>query len=146
MICFPIDLPADEPCQAAVLGCDPVAVRTARALTRSALDAWSLPGLRDDAELVVSELVTNAQRYASRVAFAVVLRPATGEIEVAVWDDGPGTPAISRGDADLESGRGLVLVAACSTEWGCRAGKDGTGKVTWARLGPNPRDEHDANA
>ncbi|MCW2901450.1 MAG: hypothetical protein JWO67_3715, partial [Streptosporangiaceae bacterium] len=33
---------------------------------------------------------------------------------------------------------------ACSTSWGYRRGRDGVGKVIWARLGPKPREDHDA--
>ncbi|MEV5754465.1 ATP-binding protein [Actinoallomurus sp. NPDC052308] len=41
---------------------------------------------------------------------------------------------------DAESGRGLFIVDACSNAWGCRPGKDGTGKVIWAALGPKSAD------
>jgi hypothetical protein len=74
-----------------------------------------------------------------------VVRPAPGVARVAVTDaGGPREPAVRypAEPADLDSlaegGRGLALVAACSSRWGYRdadadAGADaGAGRVVWA--------------
>ena len=66
------------------LGALPSAVPCARLHTRHLLWEWHLTGLRDSAELVVCELVTNAIRYhaggrADRSSAAVAsCRPGTG--------------------------------------------------------------------
>ncbi len=139
-----MDIPARSRYRSAFLACDRTAPRTARALAVAAVEAWGLPDVRDNVELVVSELVTNALRLGSRIAFLIVLRSGTDQIEVAVWDDGPGVPEPRPQCPDAESGRGLFIVAARSTAWGCRPARDGVGKITWATLGPKPREGHDA--
>jgi anti-sigma regulatory factor (Ser/Thr protein kinase) len=139
-----MDIPAGTPHESAILQRDPVAPRTARALAISALEAWGLLDVRDDVELVVSELVTNALRPGTRIAFLIALRSGTGEVEVAVWDDGPGLPEPKPQGLEAESGRGLFIVKARSNDWGWRRSSDGIGKVIWATLGPKPREDHDA--
>jgi hypothetical protein len=69
--------------------------------------------------------------------FAVeVSRPAEGTALVAVTDlGGPCEPAIRPGSAAdefAENGRGLALVAACSSRWGYRDVSDGKGRTVWA--------------
>ena len=68
-----------------------------------------------------------------------VVQPAPGVARVAVSDaGGPREPAIRYPDesADLDSlaegGRGLALVAACSSSWGYRDADAGAGRVVWA--------------
>jgi anti-sigma regulatory factor (Ser/Thr protein kinase) len=69
-----------------------------------------------DAELVVSELVTNSVRSgAATVRVAVELHH--GALEIGVTDDGPGWPTLVRPDADAAHGRGLVLVDALADRW-----------------------------
>lgn len=144
MTWFPIDLPGDSPHRSVIVGCDRVAPRTARAIAASALDEWNMLPVQDDIELVVSELVTNALGRGTVIAFLIVFCSGTDEIEVAVWDDGPGLPHAQQQDPEAESGRGLFIVRARSNSWGCRPGRDGTGKVVWARLGPKPKEEQEA--
>lgn len=139
-----MDIPAGGPYRAVFLPCDPAAARVARSLAVSAVEAWGLLDVRDDVELVVSELVTNALRLGARIALLIALRPGTDQIEVAVWDDAPGVPEPRPQRPDAESGRGLFIVGARADAWGCRPGRDGVGKVTWATLGPKPREDQDA--
>ncbi|MEP7019614.1 MAG: ATP-binding protein, partial [Pseudonocardiales bacterium] len=69
-----------------------------------------------DAELVVSELVTNAVRAgAATVRVAVELHH--GHLELVVADDGPGWPTLVRPTAQDAHGRGLVLVDAVAQQW-----------------------------
>jgi anti-sigma regulatory factor (Ser/Thr protein kinase) len=90
----------------------------------------------------VSELAANAVAHTASGAggvFAVeVSRPAEGMALVAVTDlGGPGEPAIrpwKAGDEFAESGRGLALVAACSSRWGYRDAGDGRGRTVWAEV------------
>lgn len=146
MTCFPMDVPTDVPHRSAILKCDPIAPRTARALARPALDEWGLTAVQDDVELVTSELVTNALRQGTMIVFFIAWCSGTDEVVVAVRDDGPGLPEMRPHDLESESGRGLLMVRARSNTWGCRPGINGTGKTVWAALGPKPRDDRDAES
>jgi hypothetical protein len=91
---------------------------------------------------VVSELVTNSVQAAQAVSYPVPseiwlrLSPAQADILVEVGDHAPGWPRLSGPPgSDEERGRGLILVAAMSEEWGCRQAASGQpGKITWARV------------
>ena len=114
---------------------DSTAAAVARARTRSVLGAWRLPALLDPLLLVVSELVGNAVRH-GRPPVAMLLRRTGPGVRVEVHDeDATGAPAGSSAlpDLDAESGRGMYLVEAVSTETGVQQ-IPGDGKVVWATL------------
>jgi anti-sigma regulatory factor (Ser/Thr protein kinase) len=119
------------------VGDDPHAVATARRATVVQLDRWELDDLRHDAELLVSELVTNAVLH-SRGDVALTLAVADGMLEVGVTDPGAGLrPQRSlEGSAGppwtAEGGRGLRLVDRLSVDWGVVAMS--RGKQVWFRL------------
>ena len=99
----------------------PESVRSARRLVDLALDVWGMgAGLRDSAELVVSELVTNAVEHARRDSVRVtVTRLGDDRVQVAVVDLSWKHPEIRPAGADEESGRGLEIVDALSGgRWG----------------------------
>ena len=129
-----------EPPSLAVLdlGALPTAPGCARAWTRRVLREWELTGLSDSAEVVVSELTTNAM-LASRPQDSPSIRLSLtldqGELGIFVRDYAPGTPQpADAGDGD-ENGRGLLLVEAMSSRSGWYPAKDGiAGKVVWAAL------------
>lgn len=72
--------------------------------------------LAADAELVVSELVTNAVQAGAETV-DVGLRLHHGELEIEVADDGPGWPLLVRPGEQEAHGRGLVLVDALAHRW-----------------------------
>lgn len=86
------------------------AARLARRLTRSFLAGRTAPE-PGDAELVVSELVTNATRIPDSHC-RMSLRLDADELTVAVHDDGPGLPRLNPASDTAESGRGITLVHA----------------------------------
>jgi anti-sigma regulatory factor (Ser/Thr protein kinase) len=100
--------------------------------------------VRHDAELLVSEIVTNAVRHGRpNITLRLTLHPPG--IGVAVHDFGPGIPTAPTGEPDLtsEGGRGLFIVAALASDWGIEPAISGTGKTVWFRLqipaaGPEP--------
>lgn len=116
----------------------PAALPNVRRHTRQTLADWKLSEIAADAELVVSELATNAvqaTRDAKRAtaSVAVYLALDLDRLFVLVWDCCPGRPAYDGpADDDAETGRGLTIVEALSERWGTCA-LDG-GKVVWARL------------
>jgi anti-sigma regulatory factor (Ser/Thr protein kinase) len=120
------------------LGVRPTAPGRARAWTRRILRAWELTCLSDSAELVVSELSTNAilaTRPLDGPFIRLTLTLNQGELGISVRDYSPGVPRpVNVGDED-ENGRGLHLVEAMSARSGWYAPGDGApGKVVWAAL------------
>ncbi len=102
----------------------------ARRLARRALARWDLECLTDSVELLVSEVVTNAVRYASRPVTLRLLR--TDVLRCEVGDDVPQLPRLRQARATDEGGRGLYLVNRLARRWG--ATRLSTGKVVWFEL------------
>ncbi|AIS00294.1 ATP-binding SpoIIE family protein phosphatase [Streptomyces glaucescens] len=102
----------------------------ARRLARRALARWGLEELTDSVELLVSEVVTNAVRYASRPITLRLLR--TDVLRCEVGDDVPQLPRLRQARATDEGGRGLYLVNRMARRWG--ATRLSTGKVVWFEL------------
>ncbi|MGC0329765.1 serine phosphatase RsbU (regulator of sigma subunit)/anti-sigma regulatory factor (Ser/Thr protein kinase) [Streptomyces sp. SAI-170] len=102
----------------------------ARRLARGALARWELEELTDSVELLVSEVVTNAVRYASRPVTLRLLR--TDVLRCEVGDDVPQLPRLRQARATDEGGRGLYLVNKLARRWG--ATRLSTGKVVWFEL------------
>ncbi|MER7682690.1 SpoIIE family protein phosphatase [Streptomyces sp. NPDC096934] len=103
----------------------------ARRLARRALSRWGMEDLSDSVELLVSEVVTNAVRYASRPVTLRLLR--TDVLRCEVGDDVPQLPRLRQARATDEGGRGLYLVNKLARRWG--ATRLSTGKVVWFELG-----------
>jgi serine phosphatase RsbU (regulator of sigma subunit) len=87
---------------------------------------------RDDAELVVAELVTNAVLHGS-APVTLRIRRDPDVVRVEVHDTGRQRPFAVRGGPDAMTGRGLALVGSLSRDWGVDPTPDG-GKVVWAEV------------
>ncbi|MDH6225174.1 PAS domain S-box-containing protein [Streptomyces sp. MJP52] len=119
-------------------------VGRARDHTREQLAGWGLEALGDTAELLVSELVTNALRYGEGDIRLRLLLDRTLVCEV--WDAGLVQPRRRRARDTDEGGRGLQLVQLLSAAWGSR--RTHRGKTVWFELslpkdgapGPDPTD------
>jgi serine phosphatase RsbU (regulator of sigma subunit)/anti-sigma regulatory factor (Ser/Thr protein kinase) len=105
----------------------------ARRLARRALSRWGMEDMTDSVELLVSEVVTNAVRYASRPVTLRLLR--TDVLRCEVGDDVPQLPRLRQARATDEGGRGLYLVNRLARRWG--ATRLSTGKVVWFELNRN---------
>jgi anti-sigma regulatory factor (Ser/Thr protein kinase) len=125
------------------LGALPSAVPCARLHARVVLAEWGLGAAAETAELVVSELMTNAIAASSRCgaedALPVVhLRlsaDGAARILVEVRDRDPSGPSgVRQPGPDDESGRGLLLVEALADRWGWHPAGRQPGKVVWAYL------------
>ncbi|MEU6063315.1 MULTISPECIES: ATP-binding protein [Streptomyces] len=112
----------------------PSAAREARAVVRRQLEEWGLAErdeVGDVAELLVSELATNALRHAAS-RFRLTLLASHGVLRCEVADTDRRAPEVL--DAGItESGRGMTLVDALARRWGCHL--DGAGKTVWFELG-----------
>lgn len=110
---------------------DLAAAPDARQLVRDLLEQWSLTELRDDAGLVVTELVANAIKHAESDCQLRIAR-FDGGVRIEVHDSGAGTPEPRPVSETAEDGRGLLIIAALSTAWGI-ADAD-PGKTVWVEL------------
>jgi anti-sigma regulatory factor (Ser/Thr protein kinase) len=123
-------------------------VRAGREFTRTTLRRWGIGEVSDRAELVVSELVTNALRHGLLSArwmpgehpIRLRLLRHAHYLMCMVTDPGSGIPVRRDPATDpddeaqyTESGRGLQVVETCSLQWGWQL-LDGRGKVVWALL------------
>jgi serine phosphatase RsbU (regulator of sigma subunit)/anti-sigma regulatory factor (Ser/Thr protein kinase) len=114
------------------LPCDPAAVRTARArIGEVVAEVTRGTSVVDAAELIVSELVTNALRHAQS-SVGLRLRLGQDALFVEVSDSDTRLPRLTRATPDDEHHRGLYLVEAMADRWGTRPTPDG--KVVWAEL------------
>ncbi|MFC4033072.1 ATP-binding protein [Streptomyces polygonati] len=122
------------------------AVGLSRSFIRHTLTNWQLGEQIDVAELVVSELVTNAvkstgntdqQRQREDISahqlIGVQLRMMNTCLYVEVWDSADGSPVIPEQSPDSEGGRGLFLVESLCTRWDISRPAAG-GKIVWAEL------------
>lgn len=94
---------------------------------------WDLGRAADLAEVIVSELVSNAVRHA-RPPLHLLLTLRHERLLIAVRDGDPTLPQASPGAPPLtvEHGRGLHLINTLGTAWGAMPTSDG--KIVWARL------------
>lgn len=128
----------------------PSAVRCARMFATITLKDWGLPDLIETAELLISELVTNAVRATgvldesprwsalkdlALIYVRLVLLEDGVIIEVVDRDRRP--PVIRDPSIDAESGRGMLLVETLSKQWDFSFPPTG-GKVVWCELGLPP--------
>ena len=143
---------ADQPAAACELAGRPESAKTARDFTRLTLREWRMACLIDVAELVVSELVTNALRHGLLSAqwmpgehpIRLRLLRQNPYLMCMVTDPDSAGPVRIDSDNGAEGGRGLQVVESCSVRWGWqllderaldgRGSAGGAGKVVWALL------------
>ncbi|MEU8587335.1 SpoIIE family protein phosphatase [Streptomyces sp. NPDC048664] len=109
---------------------DPAAVAGVRASVTRRLADWGLDETTFTAELVVSELVTNAIRYGGPPIQLRLIRSTTVICEVS--DSSSAAPHLRRARTFDEGGRGLLLVAQLARRWGTR--HEAAGKTIWAEI------------
>ncbi|MFD3571361.1 SpoIIE family protein phosphatase [Streptomyces sp. NPDC058671] len=106
---------------------DPSVVAEARERVLDQLSRWDLDELAFTTELVASELVTNAIRYAGGPLELRLIRAASLICEVS--DRSSTQPRMRRAQASEEGGRGLFLIAQLTDRWGSRYTRHG--KTIW---------------
>ncbi|WP_445516667.1 ATP-binding protein [Streptomyces sp. NEAU-174] len=114
-------------------------VPRSRALLHSVLGAWDIgQDVREVAELILSELVTNALRVRvpndRLVGVRIVRLLEEGVLRLEVSDAGDGKPEVRKPEEDETCGRGLLLVEALAHRWGYERRSCGIGKTIWAEL------------
>jgi hypothetical protein len=115
----------------------PSAVPCARLHTRAILAEWSLTHLNDTAELLVSELATNALQATQAANLAcplsIYLHANDAWLRVGVWDALRQPPGQHPHDLTADHGRGLHIVATLSHDWGIYHPTHG-GKIVYALI------------
>jgi anti-sigma regulatory factor (Ser/Thr protein kinase) len=109
----------------------PEAVPAARRFLQSVLPPALSDHVRGDAELVESELATNAVRH-SQSAFRLSVRQEDGVVRLSVQDAGQSPPRPRKASPEDHGGRGISIVGSVATSWGYDPLDDG--KVVWAEL------------
>ena len=110
------------------LPADPAVVASARQQVATQLADWGLDDAAFTTELVVTELITNAIRYAHSPIQLRLIRDRTLICEVS---DGSSTaPHLRQARGLDEGGRGLLLISQLTQRWGSR--QTPLGKTIWA--------------
>ncbi|GAA3748024.1 anti-sigma regulatory factor (Ser/Thr protein kinase) [Spinactinospora alkalitolerans] len=129
----------------------PTAVGCARREALQCLKEWGLVDLLESAELMVSELVTNAvnatgptgtrtPRYSELTNLGTVMLElrVDGEVlRLSVWDSDTRPPVLKDVGPEAEEGRGIYLIDVVSARWGHYLPPTG-GKVVWCELPLEP--------
>ena len=110
--------PAELLCRRVRLTTEPAAPAEARSQVQAAISAWDVPVDPSVAILLTSELVTNAIRHDAGGTVTLAITCSCSQLRVDVYDTSCFLPILVDAPADAETGRGLMLVAALSTEWG----------------------------
>jgi anti-sigma regulatory factor (Ser/Thr protein kinase) len=108
----------------------------ARTVIKRPLRRWGLTDLVPTAELLVSELITNAVRYAQGKIELRLVKEDTA-LFCEVLDDSAALPRLRYPEDHDERGRGLQVVSQVAQRWGAR--RAASGKVVWCEL-PLPYD------
>jgi anti-sigma regulatory factor (Ser/Thr protein kinase) len=117
-------------------GLDRTSVAASRRFVVDALDG--LPDdVRESAELMMSELATNAVVHAG-TGFEVCIERTATFLRVDVTDVGHGEPRLRSPSMSEPHGRGLQIVKELSDQWGSLEDADHSGKTVWflVRLDP----------
>jgi anti-sigma regulatory factor (Ser/Thr protein kinase) len=114
-------------------------VPRARAALLAVLGDWGVDQeVLGNAELVLSELVTNALRVPvpsdRQVGVRIARTVDEGTLRLEVSDAGAGTPELREPGDEETGGRGLLLVEALAHRWGVEKRAAGIGKTVFAEL------------
>jgi anti-sigma regulatory factor (Ser/Thr protein kinase) len=111
---------------------DPQAPAAGRTVTGALLSLWGLPELREDAQLIVSELVTNAVEHApgSDPLQLEIARHGNG-VRISLADSSEDQPVVVV-PHDRPRGRGMLLIQALAHAWGAEPRPGG--KREWVDL------------
>jgi anti-sigma regulatory factor (Ser/Thr protein kinase) len=110
---------------------EPESVALARAFVLGACEGWGLSATAETAVLLVSEMTTNAVRFA-RTPVTVWLARWPDRVVLSVQDGSSTPPSLGHPDELDESGRGMFLVDLLADRWGERGVPDG--KMVWAEI------------
>lgn len=111
------------------LDSEPGNVRVARSFVANSLTLWDCEDPDRIIELLTSEVVTNAVRYARGSIRLEAVLVDDSVVRVETTDQVPTIPVVQSSDSLSEGGRGLVLVQELAARWGVDSSADR--KVVW---------------
>ena len=114
-----------------LLTADPVGVRVPRRFVRSIVDGVLDEEQLATAELLTSELVTNAVLH-GRGEPVLAVEVDARRVRVAVHDDTPAVPVVRHPGPLAASGRGMQLIEGLAARWGVEP--DARGKDVWFEI------------
>jgi anti-sigma regulatory factor (Ser/Thr protein kinase) len=106
-------------------------LRAARRFVSTTISEWGFDGVAADAELIASELATNAVSHA-RSHFSVGLSRLGNQVRIAVGDADNTPPIVRAPNRAGVGGLGLHLIESLATCWGYEI--DSHGKIVWADI------------
>ncbi|MFH8386769.1 ATP-binding protein [Kitasatospora sp. NPDC018058] len=110
---------------------EPHCVRPVRHAVKAILSYWEMAYLTDDAELLTTELLTNAIRHTeSEQPIRVTLALEQRWLAIGIRDRSASAPQAHRVTTCHEGGRGLLLVESIAGAWAYRFHLDGTKTVS----------------
>jgi anti-sigma regulatory factor (Ser/Thr protein kinase) len=110
-------------------------VPAARHLLLDVLRAWGVPQDRDDAALLVTELVSNVVDHVQgEASLCLELAFSDGWLRISVADGSSVRPVVRELEHEQPRGRGLLLVKAIADRWGSEDHRGG--KRVWFELRP----------
>lgn len=101
-----------------------------RRIVRATLNYWGHSDLIETAELLVTELATNALRHGNGLDVGVRIFVESSHLKIEVNDGSPLRPVMRHADPYDEGGRGLFLVETLADAWGV----SDDGSTTWCTL------------
>jgi anti-sigma regulatory factor (Ser/Thr protein kinase) len=113
----------------------PDAPSCGRLLVQRYLSTWGIAHMIDEAQLVMSELLTNAVKASAEFTTIQIRLAVLGDTSllIEIRDCNPAPPVLKDASADNESGRGLMIVDALCERWGYYHPAHGS-KAVWAEL------------
>ncbi|MDT0345392.1 ATP-binding protein [Streptomyces litchfieldiae] len=116
-------------------------VSAARSRVGRRVGHWGWPdAVCDTAQLIVSELFTNAIVHTDSDTVICRIESTGRALRIEVADEGPGlarrVPRAADGDAEAEGGRGLMLLDALAARWGVLVSERPAGCTVWAEIRP----------
>lgn len=105
-------------------------------VVRCCSEAQTGASCRNSAELMTSEVVTNALLHGQGLV-RLGVHAGTLIVRVEVGDDNPRHPQAPAVDDEAECGRGMLIVAALASAWGVEDDLDG-GKTVWFEIAAQP--------
>ena len=110
-------------------------VPAARRVVAELLTAWAAPHDRDDAALLVSELVANVvDHVGGEAAFTVEVALSGDWLRISVADGSAIRPVVRQLEGSAPRGRGMRLVEQIADRWGVEEHEGG--KRVWLELAP----------
>ena len=128
------------------LGALNTAPGSARAHLRTTLKVWDMAAYEEVAELLASELVTNAIEASTdgngkpvyvNGRLPVIFFRMLGyraALVLEVWDMMASAPVVQHVGANDEHGRGMLLVETLAARWSWKTSPDWSGKCVWAEI------------